>query len=253
MPVDLASPTPNRSCQAYGGCKVHSARTVEFFSRFANDWGTFYAPNGGMQARVTRFHSAIAARLPKGATILDFGCGTGDLTAAIRSSGYEAVGTDASPVMISFARQRNHLIASTFFETTSDGTIPVAANTCEAVIASSVLEYLPEIPPVISEFNRVLRPGGLVFATVPNPGHRIRRIEGRAQRVLANWFGIWLSTSSPWFLRRRLQYLIISVNRFDNSGWEQLFRAGGFTLLSVADPDSTLPMLILQKAPEPKH
>ena len=44
--------------------------------------------------------------LPKGASILDVGCGTGRHARALAARGYEVVGVDLSPRMIEVARQR---------------------------------------------------------------------------------------------------------------------------------------------------
>ena len=50
--------------------------------------------------------------LPMGGLVLDVGCGTGQLGAAIASEGFDVFGVDLSPSMVARARQRG--LAGTF-------------------------------------------------------------------------------------------------------------------------------------------
>jgi SAM-dependent methyltransferase len=55
--------------------------------------------------------------------------------------------------------------------------LPFASNALDAILASSVFEYLSDIPRVLSECHRTLRPGGVLIATVPNPKNLVRKLE----------------------------------------------------------------------------
>jgi ubiquinone/menaquinone biosynthesis C-methylase UbiE len=53
-------------------------------------------------------------------------------------------------------------------------TLPVASASQDAVVAASVLEYVPDVSVVLGECVRVLRPGGLLLCTVPDMTHPVR-------------------------------------------------------------------------------
>jgi ubiquinone/menaquinone biosynthesis C-methylase UbiE len=57
--------------------------------------------------------------------------------------------------------------------------LPFGPETFEAVVASSVLEYLTDIDLTLAECRRILKPGGFLIATVPNPRNLIRKLEDR--------------------------------------------------------------------------
>ena len=56
-------------------------------------------------------------------------------------------------------------------------TLPFPADSLDAVVASSVLEYVREPAAVLAECARVLRPGGILVCTVPNVADPVRWLE----------------------------------------------------------------------------
>jgi SAM-dependent methyltransferase len=112
--------------------------------------------------------------------------------------------------------------------------LPFADGTFDSIIASSVFEYLVDVPRVAAELARVLRPGGYLLLTVPNPGNRLRKLEAWAQSTL-------LRHPLPPLLRRVQKfdsyttYLRLSRNRFGGSQWDSLLRAAGFSAIEPND------------------
>ena len=56
-------------------------------------------------------------------------------------------------------------------------TLPFPAATLDAVVAASMLEYVSSPGEVLQECARVLRPGGVMLCTVPDPRHPVRWLE----------------------------------------------------------------------------
>jgi SAM-dependent methyltransferase len=96
--------------------------------------------------------------------VLDLGCGPGYLAAEIAervgSSGSGSVlGVDPSRSMLAVAARRDGAAAVQLV--VGDGLgLPVTAGTFDAVTATQVYEYVPDMPAALAEVARVLRPGG---------------------------------------------------------------------------------------------
>jgi ubiquinone/menaquinone biosynthesis C-methylase UbiE len=98
-------------------------------------------------------------------TVLDIGCGTGDLTIAFQRLSVNATGMDISKRALFFASQSG----SGFFCADIDKRWPVEDNTVDIVTAHEVLEHVHDPTYCIAEARRVLKPGGSVFVTTPTP------------------------------------------------------------------------------------
>src|SRR5919109_4361902 len=68
--------------------------------------------------------SLVRSLLPMGGLVLDMGCGTGQLGAAIAGEGYDVFGVDLAPSMVRQARRRG--LAGTYAAVTT--ALPFAAN-----------------------------------------------------------------------------------------------------------------------------
>jgi ubiquinone/menaquinone biosynthesis C-methylase UbiE len=103
-----------------------------------------------------------------GQRILDAGCGSGPLFAALRDRGAIVTGFDKSTGMLEQARQR--LGNDADLRVADLGSpLPFPDDTFDAVIASLVLHYLEDWGPTLAELRRVLRPGGRLIASVDHP------------------------------------------------------------------------------------
>jgi SAM-dependent methyltransferase len=100
--------------------------------------------------------------------ILDAGCGSGPLFAALRDRGAIVTGIDASARMLELARRRLGPDADLrVADLASPLLFPDGA--FDDVIASLVLHYLEDWGPTLAELRRVLRPGGRLIVSVEHP------------------------------------------------------------------------------------
>jgi len=103
-----------------------------------------------------------------GRRILDAGCGSGPLFAALRERGAIVTGIDSSTGMLELARQR--LGASATLHLADLGSpLPFADGAFDDVIASLVLHYLEDWTAPLAELRRVLMAGGRLIASVDHP------------------------------------------------------------------------------------
>jgi SAM-dependent methyltransferase len=103
-----------------------------------------------------------------GRRILDAGCGSGPLFAALRDRGAVVTGIDASAGMLALARGRLGDDADLHHVDVHDH-LPFADGAFDDVVASLLLHYLEDWEPTLAEFRRVLRPGGRLIASLDHP------------------------------------------------------------------------------------
>jgi SAM-dependent methyltransferase len=103
-----------------------------------------------------------------GRRILDAGCGSGPLFAALRERGAAVTGLDQSPAMLEHARKRLGADADLRVADLA-APLPFADAAFDDVVASLVLHYLRDWQPTLAELRRVLKPGGRLIASVNHP------------------------------------------------------------------------------------
>lgn len=102
--------------------------------------------------------------------VLDAGCGTGNLLAALltREPGTRVAGLDFSPAMLRLTRRKAPGAAVQVQDL--NGALPYPAASFDAITCVNALYTLTEPVAVLREFRRVLRPGGRVILVNPLPG-----------------------------------------------------------------------------------
>lgn len=103
-----------------------------------------------------------------GRRILDAGCGSGPLAAALTAKGAAVTGIDASPAMLELARQRLGDDADLHVAELGRP-LPFADGTFDDVVMSLVLHYLRDWVAPLAELRRVVKPGGRVLLSVNHP------------------------------------------------------------------------------------
>lgn len=116
-----------------------------------------------LEYRVPQALAALARpKLAKGARVIDLGCGTGLVAAALAGSGTEIIGIDLSPRMLAIAAARGLYAGLEQGELTA-ALARMAPGSAQAVLAADVFIYVGDLEAVFAAVARVLAPGG-VFA-----------------------------------------------------------------------------------------
>jgi SAM-dependent methyltransferase len=123
----------------------------EYFEIEHQRW--FANPNTGL-------FSKIAARFPKGASILDAGCGRGDFLKFVRSvrSDLMLTGIDLSP---NAPVEGIRFLQGDFTETPIDGVF-------DAVVSLQVIEHVRDIRAFVNGLLKLTKPGGTVTVSTVN-------------------------------------------------------------------------------------
>lgn len=104
--------------------------------------------------------------------LLDVGVGPGRLVAELSRRGWDVSGVDASPEMVRLTRSRVPAAADRIVQSVIED-LPFDDASFDTVTATGVLEY-SDVSRAAFELARVLRPGGMLIVSYPNPSAMYR-------------------------------------------------------------------------------
>lgn len=134
----------------------------EAYDRWARLYDSYDNPMVAAAARV------LALLTHPGATVYEFGCGTGRNLAALLAMGAtRAVGCDLSPGMLSQARQRE--VRLELFQQDMAQPAPLPDASTDLALFSLSLEHIANLEPAFREARRLLKPEGRVLILEIHP------------------------------------------------------------------------------------
>lgn len=143
-----------------------------------------------MGVRLTRFLQRIdSLSLPAGSTTLDAGCGPGHLRARLAQRGFRAWGLDLSAEMLCHASSLMDPKGTPGNARLQRGSIehlPYRTESFDLLCSAGVIEYLPTDVTALSEFARVLKPGGYAVLSVTNRLSPIGWADGLVEAIKQN-------------------------------------------------------------------
>jgi len=190
------------------GTTLPPATDEELSDFYPETYAPFDVPHGVLatamgllqRARDRRFPlSTLAARGGPG-TLLDVGCGRGDLAASWIASGWRVLGVEPSPEAARIARARGVEIVGPRL---ADARLE--APRLDAVVFRHSLEHLPDPRADLRRAHDLLRPGGRLAVIVPNWGSWQRRAFGEY------WFPLELPRHRTHFTAAGLQAAVTSA------------------------------------------
>jgi ubiquinone/menaquinone biosynthesis C-methylase UbiE len=135
------------------------------------DRDAFFRTGADEISRVMEEADKLAHPRQKGVA-LDFGCGVGRLTRALAQSFEKNYGVDISHAMIIKARELNQDLSNCTFIVNNSADLSIfPSETVDFIYTARVLQHLPNqalIERYVSEFARVLKPGGLMVFQIPS-------------------------------------------------------------------------------------
>lgn len=135
----------------------------------------------GDQLHDKKNHEALLKKLarcksPEGCKILDIGCGGGKLVRYLRAKGLEAYGLEPSHALFDTFLKNEPFF---FKGDVQDFIIKNPGTKFDVIIASDVLEHIPEPVPFMQQLAAMLTSGGILFISTPDAGSFFARMAGR--------------------------------------------------------------------------
>jgi methionine biosynthesis protein MetW len=152
--------------------------------------------------------SGIATRMiPRGARVLDVGCGTGSLSKIVAEICHaEVVGIEPDSRRAERARARGLQVYGAYFTAELIGEIGLF----DIVLLADILEHLPNPQTMLLLSREALKPGGAVIVSIPNVAHWSVRADLLLGRFRYQQFGIMDATHLRWFTAETLRFLVVS-------------------------------------------
>lgn len=137
-----------------------------------------------------------------GESILDLGCGTGQLTAKIAASGADVLGVDASPEMIGQARQNYPKLRFALEDATK---LPFEEE-FDAVFSNATLHWVRNADAAAASIARALKTGGRFIAEFGGAGN-VATVESAVRIVVAQY--VDKVPQSPWYFPSIGEYAML--------------------------------------------
>jgi SAM-dependent methyltransferase len=109
-----------------------------------------------------------------GRRTIDIGCGEGRLTRHLKELGHDVVGIDASPSLVTAAREADPLMDIRLADA---GALPLDDASADLAIAFMSLHDIDSMPAAVREVARVLEPGGRLCVAIVRPINSAGRFE----------------------------------------------------------------------------
>ena len=95
--------------------------------------------------------------------VLDFGCGSGNLTHHLSSLGYNVLASDISQGFLDLVASKSDIRKVKTIQLNGFDLSNISDNSVDMVATYSVLHHVPDYLAILKEFMRVLKTGGVVF------------------------------------------------------------------------------------------
>ncbi len=162
---------------AINGVKSQGRDAVAFHDADALTFSGKYDTSPDFQERFRVWTGLFARYVRPTDAVLDLGCGSGIFSHHLAERGCTVTGVDASLAMIALCNERKIRSNVTFKLASLPLNNPADYAGQDVVLLSSVLEYLDDLPGMLQQAHELLKPGSLLFVSMPNRQSAYRTVE----------------------------------------------------------------------------
>jgi len=148
------------------------------FNQRSGDWDELYA-RPQFKDRLRLFVDSVTSRVAPGGRILDYGCGTGRIAVELARAGYKVVGLDGAQGMIEEAGKAASSLGlqNVEFRHLSDADNWEPECTYDAIVCSSVIEYVADDRKLAGKLAGAVDDGGWLFISIPSRMSLVGKLE----------------------------------------------------------------------------
>lgn len=159
---------------------------VDFHTRIASDFDARYSQSPLFKERMAVWSELLERHAPRGGVALDCGCGSGVFSIVAARFAGSVVGFDGSAEMIRLAAAKltPELSSKIKFDVARlEDMARFGQGAFDLTFASSVLEYVDDLPGALALMANALKPGGIMIVSMPNGASLYRSLERAAFAV----------------------------------------------------------------------
>jgi SAM-dependent methyltransferase len=150
---------------------VTETGAVHYHSETAIVFHNSYKYEANRHERLVIWQKYLDRYLGSATLAYDMGCGSGIFAANIAARGIRTIAIDGSATMLELARRTAREAGCTNIEFRQHQ-LPIRAiagfERADAIISSSVVEYLESVDQTLASFRALLRPRGILIFSMPN-------------------------------------------------------------------------------------
>ena len=163
----------------------------------------------------------------KGEKLLDIGCGDGFISALLaKTISAKPYGIDISHAAVEKARERG--VEARVYDI-GTGTLPFEKEYFDVVFCGEVIEHIYDTEKLLRSVFHVLKPGGMMIATVPNTGSWYNR-----GFLLIGWLPTWIESSATIYTGNPfMKDSVGHIRAFTKRSLKELLEVVGFEEITI--------------------
>ncbi len=212
------------------------SKVADFWDRESKEWGRKYGRRSSYYYRCRTFHEFFSATKLERASILDYGCGSGDITFPMLQAGHRVTGIDIARGMVTKATERaaqaGFTATASYHHVDDIALSAMPPGTFDVVVCSSVLEYVDDDRSLLHALGQLLKSGGHLLVSVPDRRSLYCKMDRwlyANKRLLPSFFPV-----------AKLAYLDIQKRQYDIQRFIREMETSGFELRAKKHNSITL-------------
>ena len=203
-------------------------RVASFWDSESQHWTMKYAKRTSYFYRCRTFYEFFKTAGLQCASILDYGCGSGDISFPMLQDGHSVIGVDIAEAMINKACDRAKAYGPSLnasYQHLNDNIVAtISLKKFDVVVCSSVLEYVDDDMSLVRMFHSTLKDGGFLLVSVPDVKSAFCKLD--------RWMHANKGLVPSFIPVEKLGYLDIQKRQYDIGMFIEAVEKLGFRLLA---------------------
>lgn len=155
------------------------SNAIGFYNAIATQFDRKYESSAAFVERFGIWTDLFSRYVNPTDNVMDIGCGSGVFSNYLAQMGCSVIGIDGSVEMIKLCNQKKTSVKACYVVQSLPLPNPDDYDGQDVITASSLLEYIDDMGRILQQIHAMLKPNGLLIASVPNRLSLYRRIERR--------------------------------------------------------------------------